>query len=168
MGGTTTHVSGFNEQDAKKFILSRCQIMELDSAIFDRTTVQHIVNITEGSPLFIEDLVRLTAVIHPVQNAIHVWEERGGYEARRYALGPECELLTPNARKVLLAASIWPGPVSFAEIEAVTGASRESVTAALQELQRLFLAPKKAYRWRATLRGESKYKSFSPRCIWSI
>ena len=78
MGGTTTHVSGFNEQDAQKFILSRCQIMELDPAMFDRTTVQHIVNITEGSPLFIEDLIRLTSVVHPVQNAIQVWEERGG------------------------------------------------------------------------------------------
>lgn len=142
MGGSTTHVSGFSDQDAEVFIRSRCEIMELDSAIFDKKTVQRIVRITDGSPLFIEDLVRLTAVAPSAKDAVGLWEERGGYEARRYALGRECELLTRNARKVLFAAANWLGPVSFVEIEAVTGMTRDSITAALQELQKLFLAPK--------------------------
>jgi len=142
MGGTTTHVSGFTEDDTQKFILSRCQIMELDPAIFNKAVIQRIIKATEGSPLYIEDLLRLTAVVQSASEAIKLWEERGGNNARRYALGRECEKLTSPARKVLLAACIWPGPVSFAEIETVTGASRESITAAIQELQRLFLAPK--------------------------
>ena len=50
--------------------------------------------------------------------------------------------MTANAKKILLSAAIWPGPVSFAEIEGMTGASAEAVTAALQELQKLFLVPK--------------------------
>jgi len=141
MGGSTTHVSGFSDSEAEEFIVSRCQVMELDPAVFVRKTVQDIVRATEGSPLFIEDLLRLASV-RPIKEAIRHWQERGGEEARRYALGRECELLTSNARKMLLAAAIWPGPVSFAEIEGVTGASAEAVTAALQELQKLFLVPK--------------------------
>ncbi len=115
--------------------------MELDPALLGKKTIQEIVKITEGSPLFLEDLLRLSTV-RPINEAIRSWQERGGEEARRYALGRECELLTPNARRILLSAAIWPGPVSFAEIEAVTGANGEVVTVALQELQKLFLVPK--------------------------
>lgn len=142
MGNATTYVSGFNEIDAERFIYSRCQLTGLDVALFSKKIVQKIVKITEGSPLYIEDLVRLTAIVNSVSDVIKIWEERGGHEARKYALGRECEILTTNARKILLAASIWSGPVSFSEIEAVTGSSRETITAGLQEVQRLFLAPK--------------------------
>lgn len=142
MGGTTTHIRGFERHDAEAFIRSRCEIMELDPAVFNKAAVQEIIQITEGSPLFIEDLVRLSAVVQPVKEAIRLWGQRNGQEARKYALGRECDLLTVSARKILFGASIWPGPVSFSEIEAVTGASRDVVTAALQELQKLFLAPK--------------------------
>lgn len=141
MGGSTTHVSGFSGSEAEVFLVSRCRVMELDPALFVKKTVQDIVRITEGSPLFMEDLLRL-ATVKPMKEAIQLWQERGGEEARRYALGRECELLTGNARKMLLSAAIWPGPVSFAEIEGMTGASAETVTAALQELQKLFLVPK--------------------------
>jgi hypothetical protein len=48
MGGTTTHVSGFNLQDAEKFIFSRCELMELDRAVFDKKLIQDILTITEG------------------------------------------------------------------------------------------------------------------------
>ena len=141
MGGSTTHVSGFSDNEAEAFMVSRCQFMELDPVLFVKKTVQEIVKATEGSPLFMEDLLRL-ATVRPMKEAIRLWQDRGGEEARRYALGRECELLTNNARKILLSAAIWPGPVSFAEIEGVTGASTETVTAALQELQKLFLVPK--------------------------
>lgn len=142
MGGTTTHISGFNEDDAQKFILSRCQIMELDYAIFNKNITHRVIKVTEGSPLYIEDLLRLTATVKSAQEAVKLWEERGGSEARRYSLGRECDLLTPNARRVLFTACVGTGSVSFAEIEAATGSSPEAITAAFQELQRLFLATK--------------------------
>lgn len=141
LGGTTTHVTGFELPDGERFILSRCELMELDPAVFDKKLIQDILRITEGSPLYIEDLMRLMAMVSP-KDVIRLWEEKGGTEARRYTLGRECELLTPDARKVLLAACICIGATSFAEVEGVTGLSSERVTAALQELQRLFLVPK--------------------------
>lgn len=142
LGGTTTHISGFNDDDAQRFILSRCEIMELDPDIFNKNIIQRVIKVTEGSPLYIEDLLRLTATVKSAQEALKLWEDRGGTEARRYALGRECDLLTPNARRVLFTACVRQGAVSFAEIEAVTGSSTESITAAFQELQRLFLATK--------------------------
>lgn len=153
MGPTTTHVSGFDAVDAEKFVLSRCQIMELDQAMFDKNIILKIVKMTEGSPLYIEDLVRLTATVRSVKEAIKLWEQRGGYEARKYALGRECELLSPAARKVLFATTIFQGPISFAEIQALTGIAENYVTSALQELQKLFLATKPKL-----INGESRFE----------
>ena len=142
MGGTTTHVTGFSEKDAEQFILSRCEAMELDPLAFDKKMVQRVVKATEGSPLYIEDLMRFCPAVRSVAEAVKLWETRDGDEARRYALGRECELLTSNARKILLTACICPHAASFAEIESISGLRSEAVTAGLQELQRLFLIPK--------------------------
>jgi tetratricopeptide (TPR) repeat protein len=142
LGGTTTHVGGLSDEDAIKFIASRCELLELDPTVFEKKIVNRILTITERSPLYIEDLMRLSATVNSANEALRLWAERGGAEARRYALGRECDLLSPEARTVLFAACISPGPVSFAELEAVTGYSAEFVTKALQELQRLFLVPK--------------------------
>lgn len=142
MGGTTTHVTGFDEQDAAKFVLSRCQLMELDSKIFKPETIRRITKVTESSPLYIEDLMRFSAAVKSIEEAIDLWAERKGSEARRYALGRECDLLTPSARKILLASCICPHAASFAELEAISGLPSDIVTAALHELQDLFLAPK--------------------------
>ena len=142
MGKSTTHVSGFTEDDAEPFFLSRCELLELDPNLFGKSVVKQILKVTEGSPLYIEDLMRLTASVKSVQDAISAWEGKGGDEARRYALGRECELLTPNAKQVLFAGCVCPGRVSFAEIEQITGSSSEIINAALKELQCLFLVMK--------------------------
>lgn len=142
IGASTTHVAGFNQEEATEFIDSRCKQMGLDRRIFDYSVIEKIVHVTEGSPLFMEDLLRLSASLNSIRDAIKSWQDKGGNEARRYALGRECEILTNNAKKVLLSACISSDAVSFAEIEAVTGLSSEGVSSALQELQRIFLVPK--------------------------
>ncbi len=142
MGGSTIHVEGFNKEDAKQFIVSRCNLMNLDTAMFTDEIMADITRITEGSPLYIEDLMRLISVI-PVKEAIRQWEDKGGNDARRYALGRECDLLeTEGARRVLMAASICKNAISFVELEAITGYSSKIITESLNELQRIFLVPK--------------------------
>lgn len=141
MGGATTHVGSFDYQDGEKFILSRCQLMELDPSIFNKGIIKEIIRVSEGSPLYIEDLMRLAAMM-PAKEAIKIWEQKGGNEARRYTLGRECDLLTADARRVLIGTCIYLGAVSFAEIETVLGITPEILTSALQELQKLFLVPK--------------------------
>lgn len=140
-GGTTTHVEGLNEQDARQFIQSRCHLMELDPALISDTVTRDILKVTERSPLYMEDLVRLFAVMKPA-DAVKSWQAKGGDDARVYALGRELEMLSEAARNILVAACVPTAPVSFPELEAVTGLSDERVASALRELQGLFLVPK--------------------------
>jgi len=141
MGGTTTHVGGFTDSDSEKFVASRAQLMGLDPATLSRGVTREILRVTEKSPLYIEDLMRLFAVMPPTE-AIRVWEEKGGDEARKYALGRELEMLSPDAQLVLLAACISGGTSSFPELVAVTGLREDAVSNSLVELQKLFLVPK--------------------------
>jgi len=142
LGATTTVVAGFDEHEGRAFIRSRVRLFGLDTKIFTAEVMRRILEITDGSPLFIEDLLRLCAFGMPVVDAISAWEKRGGDDARKYALGREFDLLSPNAQKVLIACSVPDGPVSLAEIEAVTNLSDEAALSAIEETQRLFLAPK--------------------------
>jgi tetratricopeptide (TPR) repeat protein len=141
LGNVTTHIGGFGEKDAERFIFSRCRLMEIDPSVFTKSLITEIIKITEASPLYIEDLLRLTATVPP-NEAIRAWKDKAGDEARLYALGREVELLSNKAREVLVATCVSPGPVSFPELEAETGLSSEQLMGALGELQRLFLVPK--------------------------
>lgn len=153
MGASTTHVSGFTASDGEAFVRSRCQIMGLDLDLFGKQTVKELLRVADGSPLYLEDLLRLTASVGSVNDAMKAWQSRAGSEARKYALGRECDLLSPNARKVLLAAGVVDGPVVFGELESITGLSAETVTGAIQELQRLFLVPKPRQ-----IKGEQRFE----------
>lgn len=142
MGNTTTHVSGLSGQDAADFISSRCRITELDMNVI-QPHAPEILKVTEGSPLFIEDLLRLCSVM-PVKAAIAAWKERLGDKARQYALGRELDLLSPQAHQVLVAACVPAKPVSHEELGAMTGLSPDEVFSSVKELQKLFLVPKPA------------------------
>ncbi len=141
MGGSTTHIKGLSLEETKEFVLSRCLVLGLDNKAFPIDIIQKIHKVTEGSPLYIEDLMRLTAVMQP-KDAVDLWQVKGGKDARRYALGREFEILSETAKKVLCAACVAKGAVSFPELEAILGISSERLISGITELQKLFLAPK--------------------------
>lgn len=141
MGGSTINVRGFSLEEATDFVRSRCGLMGLDQDQFTTAVLKQLHLVTEGSPLYIEDLLRLSAVV-PVKDAIAVWRGRKGDEARSYALGRELDLLSAQAKEVIVAACLGEHAVSLAELEALTGASSEKLWSALAELQRLYLIPK--------------------------
>ena len=141
MGGSTTHVSSFSKDDAERFIRSRCGLMQLDPGAFTLPVIKEITKVTDGSPLYIEDLLRLSISAKSPEAALTMWKGREGAEARRYALERECELLTRRARDILLACCVAKGSVSFSELANIVGLGDEDVGSALQELQRLFLVP---------------------------
>lgn len=130
MGSATTHIKGFDIHEATDFIHSRCDLLGLDNSIFSSQIIGRIHIITEGSPLYIEDLMRLCSVME-LEKAIRYWKEKGGQEARKYALARECELLNDVARNVLFAACITKGPVSFVELEELLGIKTETLMAAI-------------------------------------
>lgn len=141
-GATTTIVEGFDEAEGLQFVDSRIRLFGLDQEAFPPGLAKKVLDVTDGSPLFIEDLLRLCATGVPVRDAVKVWGERSGDEARRYALGRELSLLSPNGQQALVACTVADDPVSLAEIQAVTGMSDDTARSAVEELQRLFLVPR--------------------------
>ena len=152
MGKSTTLVAGLEGKDAELFVKNRCRLMGLDPEAYTKDVTQRIVAATDGSPLFIEDLLRLSSSAKSPQAALDMWEGKHGHEARRYALRRECELLSSGARDVLMAACTASGSVTVSELASIVGLKEEEVPPALQELQKLFLVPKPTF-----VEGEQRF-----------
>jgi len=140
-GATTTTVSGFTDEEARAFIDTRIRQFGLDPAVFAPSVREKIITITDGSPLFIEDLLRFAASGVGVGETLKAWEGKDGEEVRRYALRREFDFLSERAREVLVASAVGNWPVSFAEIRELTGLGEETIREAIAELQKLFLVP---------------------------
>jgi tetratricopeptide (TPR) repeat protein len=134
-------VKGFEAPEAETFIHSRISLYGLDRTPFTPTVITEILKVTDRSPLYLDDLLRLIKVVN-VQKAITTWSERRGDEARKYALEREMEKLTEDAKKVLVAAAISDTPISLDELENILEFSADRLINALTELQTLFLIPK--------------------------
>jgi hypothetical protein len=153
MGKTTTNITGFADFEGKQFINSRCQLLSIDCSQFSDDIIRKILMVTDASPLYIEDLLRLSASVKSIDTAIDEWENRGGQEARRYALGRECEMLSTHGRAILLASCFGEHPFSYTELQSITNLSDSSVTSGIQELQNLFLVPKPRF-----IDGQPRYE----------
>ena len=141
---TTTIVKGFDvgATDGLQFIDSRIDMYGLESSQFSKHIKDDIVDACDGSPLFIQDLLRLITILGEApRNAISEWKKWKGEAARRHALGREFEKLSDTAKQVLLACALYPSPISLDEIVIVTKILREECHAATQELRSLFLLP---------------------------
>ena len=152
MGKSTTHVSGFSQEDAEAFIRNRADLIGLDKSQLTDRVVREIFRLTDGSPLYMEDLLRLAVSAKSPGGALRMWQGRSGAAARRYALERECELLTQSARDVLLAGCVAKGSVSFSELSSIIGIDDETVSTALQALRNLFLFPKPKF-----VEGEQRF-----------
>jgi len=134
-------ILGFELPEAQDFVKSRVELYGLDAKVFPVSMVDELKRVTDGSPLYMDDLMRLARIL-PVEKAIGMWSDKQGDEARKYALQRELEQLSADARRVLIAASVGDDPVSFAEIESILQISEDRILVALNELQTLFLVPK--------------------------
>jgi tetratricopeptide (TPR) repeat protein len=145
-------VQGFDPVEAEEFIKSRIRLYGLNSVPFTQTVVREIARATDGSPLYMDDLMRLAKIVD-VHKAIKMWTEKGGDEARKYALQREIEKLSVDAKKILVAAAVTDDPISFAELESILELSEDRLLLALTELQTLFLFPKAP-----AVDGEQRYE----------
>jgi len=145
-------VQGFDPVEAEEFIKSRIQLYGLNTAAFTPAVVKEITRATDSSPLYMDDLMRLAKIVD-VKKAIKIWTEKGGDEARKYALEQEIEKLSGVAKKVLIAAAVTDDPISFAELESILELSEDRLLSALAELQTLFLFPKAP-----AVEGEQRYQ----------
>lgn len=141
LAASATHIGGLRDPDAEEFVRSRCRLIGIGPGVITPQHAKEIISITEASPLYMEDLLRFVAIVPPAE-AIKEWKEKRGDAARKYALEREWELLSQEAKEVLLSACVSSQPVSFAELEVITGLQKDVVMSSIGELQRLFLVPK--------------------------
>lgn len=142
LGLFSTVVEGLSKPDANEFIDARLAFYRIDPESITRKRRERILEVTESSPLYLEDLLRLLASGVNPEQILASWARRRGEAARLYALGRELELLGPIGREVLVAAAIPGHSVSADELRRATGRSGEDVESAVGELHRLFLIPK--------------------------
>jgi tetratricopeptide (TPR) repeat protein len=145
-------VQGFDPVEAEEFIKSRIRLYSLNTATFTPTIIRDIARAADSSPLYMDDLMRLAKIVD-IHKAIKMWAEKGGDEARKYALQREIEKLSGDAKKILIAAAVTDDPISFAELESILELSEDRLLSALTELQTLFLFPKAP-----AVEGEQRYQ----------
>ena len=144
MGMQHTQIKGFGlaSQEGINFVSTRIEMYGLEASQFPRAVTNSVLEACDGSPLFIQDLLRLCKVGETPVSAINKWKSEGGEAARRYALEREFEMLPLPAKKVLLTCALYEGPASFPEVRVAAGISDKDCYDAIQELQNLFLVPK--------------------------
>lgn len=140
MGPSSTVVEGLAGEAAREFVESRQRLLAIPDAALSPKRVTDIVEACEGSPLYIEDLLRLCTVL-PFESAMQAWKSHQGETVRRYALERELELLSKVAREIVQICSIADGAVSVLELEAISGQSQETILSAINELRRMYLVP---------------------------
>lgn len=137
MANVTTQVAGLSSEDAEKFIKSRCELMGI-SAIPILNLKDKILEITDASPLFLEDLLRLTQTGFEIEKAMGLWAARRGNEARRYAIQREYDQLENDAKQVLLALSFYGSCKSSVLCQGLDW-DEGRLLDALQQLRKMFL-----------------------------
>lgn len=134
----TTPIDGLDPEDAVAFTRHRIEAYRLDPAIFKDPIIAEILEATDRSPLYLDELLRLSKFM-PIRDAIAEWKSRGGDAARVYALRKEFERLTNDAKLIVLGACVSPGAISLPELEALTDIPRDKIVAELNDIQNLFL-----------------------------
>lgn len=136
----TTVVPGFKpDEEGYRFVETRLLMFRFPSDSLSLETKNEILEVTDGTPLFIEDLIRLIRSGVSTKKAIEAWRERDGDAAREYALRREFEALSAEAQRALLAFALHPGPTATREVAIAAAVSEQEMIRAISELQGLFL-----------------------------
>ena len=133
-GIKTIEVGGFGDTELVSFVRSRSREHELDvDDCIGR--VQAIRSVTDGFPLFVDDLLR-HARLSGLENAIRDWSQRKGDAAREYALRRQLSALGEAAARSLIGVAVANRPVSSLELSAIVGYTDDDVQYAINDLLR--------------------------------
>jgi len=100
--------------------------------------VSQLRDITDGSPLFTDSLLRLERRGSTIEQAVAQWKGHKGLEARKAALQREIQQLSREAKRALFVISHIKS-ASFVELSQILGYADQTLGDALQELAGLFL-----------------------------
>jgi len=134
MANLTTQITGLSPRDSDAFIKSRCDLMGMPAESI-LSLKDAILRVTDATPLFVEDLLRLIQSGLDVERAIGLWAEKRGAEARKYAMQREYDQLTDDAKDVLLALSLQ-GPCRGEDLCRGLNWTEERLLDGLQQLRK--------------------------------
>lgn len=100
--------------------------------------IAQLREVTGGSPLFTDSLLRLERRGLSLDQAVAQWKGEKGLEARKAALQREVQQLSREAKRALYAVSHLKS-ASFVELSQILGYTEQTLGDALQELAGLFL-----------------------------
>jgi hypothetical protein len=112
---------------------SRYKLPPLESS-----KVDHLHDVSNGSPLFTDSLLRLERRGLTLNKAIQQWKGQQGMEARKAALKREVDYLSNRARRVLYVISLLKSCI-YAELIRIVDYAEQTLGDALVELSSLFL-----------------------------
>lgn len=133
-----TEVTPFNDDELKEFV-------ELRSKEHGTSTeeclkwLNAIKSVTDGYPLFVDDLIR-HAHFWSVKDAVNHWQNRKGDAAREYSLQRQVEYLGPNCGNVLMVLALSSKPLTIKQISAVAGLTDDDSMAGIRLLEEWRLA----------------------------
>ena len=139
LGACTTMVEGLSEAESEIFVVKRAASLGLDAGQFTAARFREIHNITDGSPLYIEDLLRF-AQFYSLKRAINDWSGQSGDAAREYSMERELEKLSEHASLCLGVLSFASAPISLEECAVIADLPTRDAMDALDELARWNLA----------------------------
>lgn len=139
----TMTLSGFSESETGAFVRARYQDQDVPIE-FTSAQVSAVRGVTDGIPLYIEDLLRFIQTLD-FDRALRQWTDSGGQEPRAYALRREFEEMADDAKRILLAAARMARPVSAYDMATLLSIGDERVLSAIEELRNLFFMSRPSY-----------------------
>jgi len=129
-------LDGLPKDEFREFVVvlrTRYQLPELKDG-----KVEHVRDVSGGSPLFTDSLLRLERRGMTLDKAIAQWKGEKGMEARKAALKREIGYLSTPARRVLYVISLLKGCI-YPELVRIVDYTDQTLGDALVELSSLFL-----------------------------
>ncbi|MCI2962535.1 ATP-binding protein [Shewanella sp. N2AIL] len=129
-------IPGMSGSEYQELVNTICTRFKLPS--LNENNLLKLENISEGSPLFTESILRLLKRGSSVENSLNEWNKKSGLAVREAALRKEVDELSLSARKILITVSSV-GSCSKAELHQLTDMENAEIENALVELDQLFL-----------------------------
>lgn len=133
---TSIHLEGFERDEFDDFLAVLSERLPAVSAL-NKGQRDNLFKSTHGSPLLSESICR-NLRYGSFDEALTSWQGKSGDLARAAVLKKEISQLSPEAKRVLVAASMLRS-ASTSELAAVTDFPKTIVEGAIDELDRLFL-----------------------------
>lgn len=126
-------MSGVEYHDLVKTICTRFKLQ-----ILNDKNISKLEDVSEGSPLFTESILRLLKRGSSVEDSLKEWKKKSGVAVREAALRKEVDELSLSARKILITVSAV-GSCSKTELHQLTDMENAEIENSLAELDQLFL-----------------------------